>query len=49
MVKLKSFSSFKKRKKKAGKLKGTSMITGGITALIGVALIAETASALRKI
>ena len=52
---LKSYSTFKKKKKKKKKKKlkfrtGTKdLVTGGVTALIGIGLLSETASAVGRI
>lgn len=47
---LKSYSSFEKKKKKGKKKKPFGdIITGGVTALIGIALLSETAKAVNRI
>ena len=45
---LKSYSIFGKKKKKKKTLSG-DLITGGITAIIGVGLLSETANAVASI
>jgi len=45
---LKSYRIKKKKKKKKKKAFG-DLVTGGITALVGTALVAQTASALSRI
>lgn len=49
MVKLKSYSSFKKKKKPMKLKVGKDLVTGGVTAMIGLGLLSATAGALRRI
>ncbi len=47
---LKSYRLFKKGKKKKKRRSGTrDIITGGVTAIIGVGLLSETATAVARI
>lgn len=46
---LKSYRLFKKGKKKKKKTKAGDLVTGGVTALIGIGLLSETASAVSRV
>jgi hypothetical protein len=45
---LKSYDFIKKKKRKKKK-RTRDLITGGVTALVGIGLLSETASAIRRI
>ncbi len=46
---LKSFSLFGRKKKKKKKRLAGDLVTGGVTAIIGLGLLGATASAVRRI
>lgn len=46
---LKSYSSFRKKKKRSKRGYGRSTLAGGISALIGVGLLAETSKLIAKV
>lgn len=46
---LKSYSTFKGKKKKKKKRSISGMVVGGVTAIIGVGLLSQTAEAVNRI